>query len=193
MQSIKKINKSNMKKNYLFLIFSFLFINAIQAQDDAPTSVEKNQFKINLLFPGFVYEHGFSAKNTLYSEASLGLGYRYSSYYDESNVYLFPMINEQFRHYYNLEKRASKGKRTARNSGNFIAASAYYNFKSFSTNEKYGEYAPSFTIAPLWGFQRSYKGRFNLEVHLGAGVNFDKYDTELAPIANFTLGWVIGN
>lgn len=179
-----------MKNHYLVLILSLLFIDAVQAQDDAPVSVEKNQFKINLLVPGFVYEHGFSAKNTLYSEASIGLGYRYNSFYDEGNFYFDPMINEQFRHYYNLEKRAAKGKRTARNSGNFIAGSAYYNFKSFST-KKYGEYAPSFTIAPLWGFQRSYKGRFNLEVHLGAGVNFDKYDTEFATIANFTLGWVI--
>jgi putative salt-induced outer membrane protein YdiY len=182
-----------MKKNYLFLLLSVLFINAVQAQDEAATAVEKNQFKINVLFPGFVYEHGFSAKNTLYSEISLGAGYRYNSYYDESNVYLFPMINEQFRHYYNLEKRAAKGKRTAHNSGNFVALSAYYNFQSISTNEKYGEYAPSFTIAPLWGFQRTYKGKFNLEIHLGAGINVDKFDTQFAPIANFTLGWVIGN
>ncbi|UTN03614.1 hypothetical protein L0669_20080 [Flavobacterium bizetiae] len=123
-----------MKKNYLLLILSVLFINAVQAQDDAPVSVAKNQFKINMLFPGFVYEHGFDTKNTLYSEVSLGVGYRYSSYYHESSLYIFPMINEQFRHYYNLEKRAGKGKRTAHNSGNFVAASAYYNFKSFNTN-----------------------------------------------------------
>jgi len=181
-----------MKKNYLLAILFIISITAIHAQDDAPASVEKNHFKVNLVFPGFVYEHGFSAKNTLYSEASLGLGYRYNSYYDEGNFYFFPMINEQFRHYYNLENRASRGKRTAHNSGNFIAASAYYNFKSFSTNEKYGEYVPSFTIAPLWGLQRTYKGRFNIEIHVGAGVNFDKFDTEFAPIGNFTLGWVIG-
>lgn len=182
-----------MKKNYLTLIvFAFLF-NASYAQDEAVTTVQKNQFKINLLFPGFVYEHGFSAKNTLYSEVSLGAGYRYDSYYDESNVYLFPMITEQFRHYYNFDKRASKGKRTAYNSANFVALAASYNFQSISTNESYGNYAPSFTLAPVWGFQRTYKGKLNLEVHLGAGINIDKYDTQFAPIANFTLGWVIGN
>ena len=181
-----------MRKKCLFLFLSVLFVNTTQAQDDAPTTVAKNQFKINILSPGFVYEHGFSAKNTLYSEVSLGAGYSYNSYYDESNLYLFPMINEQFRHYYNLEKRAAKGKRTAHNSGNFVALSAYYNFKSISTNEKYEKYDSSFTIAPLWGFQRTYKGKFNLELHLGAGLNVDKYDTEFAPIGNITLGWVIG-
>lgn len=180
-----------MKKNYLFLLLAVLCIDAVQAQDDAAVSVVKNQFKVNLLFPAFVYEHGFDAKNTLYSEVTLGVGYRYSSYYGTS-WYVFPMINEQFRHYYNLEKRAAKGKRTARNSGNFLAASAYYNFESLNTNEKYGNYDPSFTLAALWGFQRTYKGRFNLEVHLGPGVNFDKYDTEFVPVTNFTLGWVIG-
>lgn len=181
-----------MKKNYFLLILSVLFINTLQAQDEVVTSVEKNQFKINMLFPGFVYEHGFSEKNTLYSEVALGLGYRYSSYYGEGNVYLFPLINEQFRHYYNLEKRASKGKRTAHNSANFLAVNALYNFQSLSTNEKYGNYEPSFTVAALWGLQRTYKGRFNLEFNIGPGVNFDKYDTEFVPVGNFTLGWVIG-
>ena len=181
-----------MKNNYLLLLLSVLFTFTGQAQEEAVTSVAKNQFKINFLFPGFVYEHGFDAKNTLYSEVSLGLGYRYNSYYDESNTYFFPLINEQFRHYYNLEKRAGKGKRTAYNSGNFIAVSATYNFQSMSTNNKYGEYSPSLTIAPLWGFQRTYKRKFNLELNFGAGVNFDKFDTEFIPVANFTLGWVIG-
>lgn len=181
-----------MKKNYLYLLLSVLFINVVHAQNDTPVSVVKNQFKINLLFPGFVYEHGFDSKNTLYSEASLGVGYRYSSYYGESSWFIFPMINEQFRHYYNLEKRAVKGKRTAFNSGNYIAANAIYNFRSVNTNDKYGNYDSSFTIAALWGLQRTYKGKFNLEFNIGPGVNFDKYDTEFVPVGNFTLGWVIG-
>ena len=182
-----------MKNNYFLLVLTVLSTISIQAQDEAVTTVSKNQFKINFLLPGFVYEHGFDTKNTLYSEVSMGLGYRYNSYYDESTMYFVPFINEQFRHYYNLEKRARKGKRTAYNSGNFIALSAAYNFQSISTNENYSESCSSFTIAPLWGFQRTYKGKFNMELNLGAGVNFDKFDTEFAPIIGFTLGWVIGN
>lgn len=181
-----------MKKSYLFVIFFTFLFNASYSQDEAVTAVRKNQFKINMLFPGFVYEHGFSEKNTLYSEIALGLGYRYNSYYNEGNVYLFPLINEQFRHYYNLEKRRTKGKRTAFNSGNYIAGNAFYNFKSISTNDEYGNYDSSFTVAALWGLQRTYKGRFNLEFNVGPGVNFDKSDTEFVPVGNFTLGWVIG-
>jgi len=179
-----------MKKNYLFLFLFITVFNALYAQDEATVSV-KSQFKINILFPSFVYEHAFSDKNTLYSEAGLGLGYRYNSFYDEGNVYFFPLINEQFRHYYNMKKRADIGKRTAYNSGNFFAANVLYNFPSLSTNERYGNYPGSFTVAALWGLQRTYKGRFNLEFNVGPGVNFDKYDTEFVPVGNFTLGWVI--
>ncbi|MCI9846883.1 DUF3575 domain-containing protein [Flavobacterium pectinovorum] len=179
-----------MRKAYLFVLFSVLFTNVVQAQDEAPVAVAKNQFKINLLLPGFVYEHGFDTKNTLYSEVSIGLGF--SSNSNNSNFAFFPNINEQFRHYYNLEKRAAKGKRTARNSGNYLAFNAIYNFESISTNKDYREAVPSFTVGALWGLQRTYKGRFNLEFNIGPGVSFDKYETEFVPVGNFTLGWVIG-
>lgn len=179
-----------MKNNYLLLLVLFLFTISSHAQEEASTSVEKNQFKINLLLPGFVYEHGFDAKNTLYSEVSTGLGFSINSV--NSNFAFFPNVNEQFRHYYNLEKRAAKGKRTARNSGNYLAVNAIYNFESISTNDDYREAAPSFTVGVLWGLQRTYKGRFNLEFNIGPGVNFDKYETEFVPVGNFTLGWVIG-
>jgi len=182
-----------MKNNYLFLILSVLFFNTAVAQDDA-VSVAKNQFKINpLLCPGFVYEHGFSVKNTLYSEVSLIIGYRHNDFYDESTWYFVPRINEQFRHYYNLEKRAAKGKRTANNSGNFVALSAEYQFESISTNKLFSEYVPLFTVGPVWGIQRTYKRKFNIDLNIGAGVSMDQYDTEFTPIANFSLGWVIGN
>lgn len=183
-------SKPTMIKNYFSLFAFLLFISAANAQEETSVSVVKNQFKINLLLPGFVYEHGFDSKNTLYSEASLGLGFYTNS--NSSNFAVFPNINEQFRHYYNLEKRAAKGKRTERNSGNYVALNAIYNFKSISTNTDYRESCPSFTVGALWGLQRTYKGRFNLEFNIGPGVNFDQYDTEFVPVGNFTLGWVIG-
>jgi len=180
-----------MKKNYLFVILFAFLINASYGQDEAATAVQKNQFKVNMFLPGFVWEHGFDAKNTLYSEASLGLGFSTNS--DDSNFAFYPQIVEQFRHYYNLEKRAAKGKRTAFNSGNYLGLLAAYNFESISTNDDYRESVPSFTVGALWGLQRTYKRKFNLEFSAGPGVNFDKYDTEFVPIINFSIGWVIGN
>lgn len=182
-----------MKKNYFLLFLFTISFTAIQAQEDAPVSVAKHQFKINpLLSPGFVYEYGFSAKNTLYSEASLLIGYRSNSFYNESSWYFVPRITEQFRHYYNLEKRAQKGKRTAHNSGNYLALYANYDFESISTNKWFNEYVPAFSAGPIWGLQRTYKGKFNIDLNIGAGILIDKCNTEFAPIANFSLGWVIG-
>ncbi|WP_228515143.1 hypothetical protein [Flavobacterium sp. MR2016-29] len=50
----------------------------------------------------------------------------------------------------------------------------------------------SFTIGPVWGIQRTYKRKLNIDLHLGAGVIIDQFETEFTPIANFSLGWVIG-
>ncbi|MFW0739970.1 hypothetical protein [Flavobacterium sp. T12S277] len=177
-----------MKLKFSLFLIVCLYIN-IYSQENI--SVEKNQFKINLILPGIVYEHGFTEKNTLYSEFSLGFGYR-SSYFGGNTWSFYPNINEQFRHYYNLQKRADNGKRTDKNSGNFLALNAIYNFESISTKKDFSEDTSSFTIAPVWGFQRTYKGGFNLSVNGGIGYNIDKYDNEFVPVINFSLGWVIG-
>jgi hypothetical protein len=174
-----------------FLLFLFAPFFTIIAQD-SPT-VEKNLFKINILLPGVVYEHGFKAKNTLYSELSFGIGYRNNDYYG-SGWSFYPNITEQFRHYYNLEKRASKGKVTAHNSGGFIALHANYNFRPISSNDSYSSTETSFTIAAVWGFQRTYKGNFNLGLNMGPGYTINSYseDSGFVPVLNFSLGWVIG-
>lgn len=177
-----------MKRHFIILGSMITALN-LNAQDIP--SVEKNQFKINVLTPGVVYEHGFNTKNTLYSELSLGVGYQFSSYAG-STWYFYPVINEQFRHYYNLEKRAAKGKVTAHNSGGFVAMTASYFFESITTNDSFSSSIPSLTVGPVWGFERTYKGNFNLGLNLGIGYNMDKYNNEFIPIANFTLGWVIG-
>jgi hypothetical protein len=173
----------------LFLLFTPLFNLFAQ---DTPT-VEKNQFKINMLLPGFVYEHGFSNKNTLYSELSFGVGYRDSGF-NGSSWSFYPSITEQFRHYYNLEKRTNKGKVTTNNSGSFVALHADYRFRAISSNESHIPTESSFTIAPVWGFQRTYKGNFNLGLNMGAGYTINSYseDSGFVPVLNFSLGWVIG-
>lgn len=175
-------------KKQILLFMGLLTLSSIYAQE-AP-AVEKNQFKINVLVPGVVYEHGFDAKNTIYSELSLGLGYRHNDYLG-STWEFYPTINEQFRHYYNLEKREKKGKVTSHNSGGFVAVSAAYFFRSAVTNDSFSKSTTSLTVGPVWGFERTYKGNFNLGLNMGVGYNIKKYDHSYNPILNFSLGWVI--
>lgn len=157
------------------------------------TSVEKNQIKINLLLPGFAYERGFNKKHTLYSELSFGIGYRNSDFYGSAWSF-YPNITGQFRHYYNLERRVIKGKVIKHNSGGFIALHANYNFKPLSNDNSYSSNETSFTIAPVWGFQRTYSSNFNLGLNIGPGYIINSYseDSGFTPVLKFSLGWVIG-
>jgi hypothetical protein len=175
-------------KKQLLILFCLLSLASINAQEKI-TKV-KSQFKINVLLPGFVYEHGLSTKNTLYSELSSGYGYTSNGFGKTFTFY--PIINEQFRHYYNLEKRAKKEKVTAHNSGGFVAVIALYNFRSISTNDNFRPANSSITISPVWGFQRTYKGNFNLDLNMGIGYNLENNNSEIVPVLNFALGWVIG-
>lgn len=49
------------------------------------------------------------------------------------------------------------------------------------------------TLAPTWGFQRTYKSGFNLSLNLGYGYNFSPYQSVSGErfVGNFTLGWVL--
>jgi hypothetical protein len=178
-------------KKYVYVLLHLVIFSNLYSQNHP--SVEKNQFKINMLLPGFVYEHGFNTKNTLYSEISFGIGYRDSDFYG-SEWSFYPVITEQFRHYYNLEKRATKGKVTGHNSGGFIAVHANYNFKAISTNKQLSSSETSLTLAPVWGFERTYKSNFNLGLNMGVGYNINSIsdDSGFVPVLNFSLGWVIG-
>jgi hypothetical protein len=175
-------------KKRIIVLMSLVGLLTVNAQDKV--TVEKNQFKINVLLPGMVYEHGFNEKNTLYSELSFGFGFQNSG--NVSVWSFYPTLNGQYRHYYNLKKRSSKGRVTSGNSGGFVAINAIYNFKSFSNNDKLIPSDPSFTIAPVWGFQRTYKHNFNIGANAGIGYSISKGDNKLVPVLNFTLGWVIG-
>jgi hypothetical protein len=180
-----------MKK--VIIIITLVGLFKLNAQEK--TNVENHLIKINLVLPGIVYEHGLDAKNTIYSELSTGIGFRKNSF--GSTWTFYPVINEQLRHYYNLEKRSLKGKKITENSGNFLALNAIYNFKSFSTqNNSLNNDDASFVIAPVWGMQRTYTKKLNLSLNAGLGYVFHSDQTYksngIVPVFNFSIGWVIG-
>ena len=175
--------------NFFKILIITAFISSFVQAQETP-SVEKHQFKINVLLPGFVYEYGLSDTNTLYSE--LSSGYSFSSNGNGKNWSFYPYIHEQFRHYYNLKRRASKNKVTSYNSGGYVSGAAYYYFKSIETNDSFLPSKSAFVIAPVWGFQRTYNHRFNLDLNIGAGYFFSSNNSNFTPVLNFTLGWVIG-
>lgn len=176
----------------LRVIYSCLIMTSVVYGQEKEISVNKNLFKINLLPPGITYEHGLTKKLTLNSDINAGISYHYSSF-SGSDWIIFPFVDEQLRHYYNLEKRALKGKRTENNSGNFLALGAMYMFRGKGKYEYINDY-DGFNLYSVWGLQRTYQNNLNISINAGLGYNFSSNDNvnELSPIVNFTLGWVIG-
>jgi len=177
-------------KQYFLIIISLVSVLNAKAQNDF--TVEKQLFKINALTPGIVYEYGIDKKNTLYSEFRMGFGYQ-KDFLLGKGWSFFPSIEEEFRHYYNIESRGLKGKVISGNSGAYMGVIANYGFKSLTTNENFGYDNPSLLIGSVWGFQRTYKHNFNVNLNVGLGHFFIKNTSinGMTGILNLSLGWKI--
>jgi len=175
-------------KNYLVLFLTITFYCAF-AQSN---SVNENLFKVNLLTPSLEYEVGTSKKTTLDFKIGTGLSVSGGSG-RKTDWSFFPFAEVQYRYFYNFEKRLAKKKRTANNSGNYIALGSFIQSgKPIIGNSSYYENYIG-AIGPVWGMQRSYKSGFSLNLYAGPGYSFsDKNNEGLVALINFSLGWVIG-
>lgn len=172
------------KKIYILLLFPLL-INAQQSK-----TVTESLFKINILTPGLTYEKGLTNNTTLCLDGNLSVGFAVHN--NETVVLATPFVRSQYRYYYNLEKRVSKGKSISNNSGGFLALNLSYYFKPSGTNVYVSNY-DGFTAGGVWGFQKTYKSGVNLSANAGLGYNLsDNLTNKVVPLLNFTIGWVIG-
>ncbi len=196
-----------MKSFSLFLLL-ILMVGTVKSQSDI--TVERNQFKINFLYPGLIYERGISKNSTL--RAEFATFFRFSSDSENRNlIAVFPLFDGQYRYYYNFQRRESKGKKISGNSGNFLGMQTFY----LSQNPILGKYERSFIdffwitpggfeiffIGPTYGLQRTYPSGFNLELQFVLGyfdVNERTIDEIIAnssgifPGVSFSIGWVLG-
>jgi hypothetical protein len=101
-----------MKKHFITLLL--LITSLLSAQEESiPIKITENVLKVNFLYPGIAYEHALGKKTTLYT--SLNFIPAYSRENKElKNWTMAPNIQEEFRYYYNLEKRAKKDKNTVK-------------------------------------------------------------------------------
>ncbi len=174
-------------KNKILINLFLLAIVFVKAQS-SPVTVEQSQFKINFLLPSISYERALSNKSTLYSEFGTSFGI-YKPIYE--GVAVIPFLNEEFRYYYNLEKRAAKGKSIAGNSGSFLAINAIYNFRSLNTGATLTSQSADFAIVPNWGFQHTGKKGFSTGLNLGYGYGFNNYGNQKFVMIKLSLGWVL--
>jgi hypothetical protein len=128
--------------------------------------------------------------------------------YDIVQFNLHNFANLSFRHYYNFQKRQNKGKNISKNSGNYIGVSTRYiappfartkpicrdcpqNVISYFNPSNYDDQLPTgFVPGLVWGLQRNYKSRFNLDFNIGVGYSFKASAPNL--ISDLSLGIWLG-
>ncbi|RZJ62656.1 MAG: hypothetical protein EOO45_22355 [Flavobacterium sp.] len=155
------------------LLCSFLTANA---QD---TGVAKSIFNVQTGPIGLWVSNEARLANTFALRTEIGLDlWIYESNYDRSGAVLAPSIKVEPRWYYNIEKRAAKGKYTANNSANAITIAVKYTPDLLiGGHPDYVNLPNELSITPKWIMRRTIaKSNFNYE--LGGGIGYVTYLTE---------------
>ncbi len=178
-------NRGGMK--FFFTIF---FLNWSLLSFSQVTTTN-SQFALNLFAPSAEYEISVSDLSTIDLDLGIGFAYHRSTYSGDA-FGIFPGFEIQYRHYYNFEKRADRGRKTSENSGNYVAAvTSITGGKPLVGDLEYDNDYGVF-IGPAWGLQRVYDSGFKLNLNLGLGLGFNETeDIYFTPLFGLQLGWVI--
>lgn len=157
-----------MRKLLLSLFICGLSLN-VKSQN---ASVEKSTFGIQTGFLG-VWVHNEAALSNfiaLRSEIGVDTGLFGSDSNNVDGFLLAAALTLEPRWYYNLNKRASKSRRTNGNSGNFISIKTTYHPDWFViSNQSNINLITDISIVPTWGIRRTIGNHFNYEAGFGIG------------------------
>ena len=154
----------------IFLLVCTFFTIVSSAQDEA--SVEKSVFGIHTGLVGVWVNAEFklASEFALRTEIGAELGTVTSEINDDIAFLLIPVLSVEPRWYYNLDKRARKGKRTAKNSANAFSVNLRYSPNQYFTTSDYNIDIPhQLAIVPSWGIRRVYGKHFTFETAIGVG------------------------
>ncbi len=166
-----------MQKHFYFLLLLSFVTHYSWTQEQAV--VDKSVYGVQIGVLGFWAHNETRLQNnfSLRTEVGFDTGL-FSSNSDYSGtdvgVVFIPSISLEPKFYYNLEKRISKGKNIAKNSGNFIALRLNYRPDWFTlSNVENTSVADNIAIIPKWGIKRTFWKHLTYE--LGAGIGYRKY------------------
>lgn len=132
------------------------------------------------------YETPLSTRWALRAEVGLDLWYYDAYVFTETSIsrdkgtFLAPDISIEPRWYYNIEKRARKGKHTENNSANFVTLAVKYYPDLFKIGGPDYLHVPNqISFIPKWGIRRAIaKSNFNYELGIGVGYLIYISDTQ---------------
>ena len=170
------------------LLFTTGYGSAQRIYPDSIPSVATNFWTANFLLPGVEYERALGNFSTVNVNPYVSLGYS-SNFALGSSWVVQPSLDVQFRRYYNLLRRAARGKNVSGNSGSFVALDVLGVGRSVVDSENYRNFS-FFGIGPVWGIQHTFRSNFNLSFQ--AGVMYAQngwWDSGFLPRLNLTVGW----
>jgi hypothetical protein len=158
-------------------------------KEDQATDVERGIMKLNFLPFSLSYEFKVDRQMTMMVEPSFNFNWS-----DNGLFYFSPTVTFFYRYYYNFDKRNLKGKRTAKNSVNFVGAAMLFSFwnAAWSAQLSSDDYIRYFGAGPVWGIQRNYKKHFSLGINLGPIISYGNQGFRPDAIAYITLGFWLG-
>ncbi len=175
-----------MKKLFLSAIITFCALSTVAQQLN---TTKKGILKVNFLTPGIEYEMPLGEKTSL--NFNFGTTFGFSAGTGRKTEWgVIPLLNSQYRYYYNFEKRLRKNKRIDYNSGNFLSITSILYSDIFLSNSVSLDYTG--VIGPTWGLQRTSQSGFNFTLNMGAGMWFGNGSgTDFGPIIGLRLGWLL--
>ncbi len=147
------------------VLASFLMLSSYFgiSQHTKEASVEKSVFGIQIGLLGVWVHNELKLSNLIALRSEIGVG-------GVNTSHIEPLITLEPRWYYNLNKRADKGRRIDGNSGNYISLRASYRF--FDISEVENNDQDYLLLTPTLGIRRNIGKHFNYEAGLGLGLAF---------------------
>lgn len=193
-----------LKKHFFPLLLFFLFANPIMAQkgsgsENSTSAVVESFYGIQTGLLGIWGHREIRIDDEFALRAEIGLESHLWIGFDEETIFAMrPSLTLEPRWYYNLEKRTEKSKRTAHNSGNFIAFRTKYFPDIFAiSNYDNAEFGNDFSAELNWGIRRAIGKHFNFETAFGLGyfyssgnnIESDGEESQISPSIYLRFGY----
>lgn len=150
-----------------------------------PVYLERHNFQLNLLLPGFQYEFGLLPNLSAGAEVGLSMATPTEGYS------IAPAYRAFSRYYHNLKGRAGKQKNTSGNSGNYFSISFQQFFVEWELAGNLDNEGRDLNfLGVLYGIQRSYGHGFGFGLEAGAGNYFrNRISGGIGPVVNLRISW----
>ncbi|MBW1295686.1 hypothetical protein [Aquimarina litoralis] len=164
------------------------------AQDAKDVSVEKSIFGIQVGVVGAWIHNELKLTDQIALRSEIGISIEGLWTEDNGNGVgsgtSLPVLSLEPRWYYNVHRRASKGKRIDGNSANYLSLrGSYYNYDGSEAKRDRLNHP---VLAAIWGIRRNIGKHFNYETGIGPALGFGNDNGRkigLTPYVSFKIGY----